>query len=194
MSQIGFLTIFVKKIKKQKNIFGKIAKKFETKFLLNDLEIHARNTGGMLKDDKKKYRKIWNIDENYDDYWYFRKFYRKDLDLYTRLQYLDFHTFLHDDIFTKLDRVSMSVSLECRVPYMKKEIVEYCFSLSQKVRIHNNQLKGLMKEAFKDILPVEIYNREKKGFSIPFYSWKSLKGKDSTRQDKILRDFGIRLE
>lgn len=47
-----------------------------------------------------------------------------------RLQYLDFHTYLHDDIFTKVDRVSMAVSLECRVPFMKKEIIEYSFSLN----------------------------------------------------------------
>ncbi len=125
------------------------------------------------------------------EYWYFRKFYKKDLDLYTRLQYLDFHTYLHDDIFTKVDRVSMAVSLECRVPFMKKEIIEYSFSLNYKVRIYNNELKGVMKEAFRNILPSEIIDRDKKGFSIPMNKWKKLVENNLKKQEKILIDFGI---
>ena len=188
---LRFLKVVTKKLKKQKNILGKIARRVETQFLLNDLEIYTRLMGGMLKDEKEKYRKLWNIDEDYDDYWYFRKFYKKDLDLYTRLQYLDFHTYLHDDIFTKVDRVSMAVSLECRVPFMKKEIIEYSFSLNYKVRIYNNELKGVMKEAFRNILPSEIIDRDKKGFSIPMNKWKKLVENNLKKQEKILIDFGI---
>ena len=188
---LRFLKVVTKKLKKQKNILGKIARRVETQFLLNDLEIYTRLMGGMLKDEKEKYRKLWNIDEDYDDYWYFRKFYKKDLDLYTRLQYLDFHTYLHDDIFTKVDRVSMAVSLECRVPFMKKEIIEYSFSLNYKVRIYNNELKGVMKEAFRNILPSEIIDRDKKGFSIPMNKWRKLVENNLKKQEKILIDFGI---
>ena len=188
---LRFLKVVTKKLKKQKNILGKIARRVETQFLLNDLEIYTRLMGGMLKDEKEKYRKLWNIDEDYDDYWYFRKFYKKDLDLYTRLQYLDFHTYLHDDIFTKVDRVSMAVSLECRVPFMKKEIIEYSFSIKKEVRIYQDELKGVMKEAFREILPIEVIERDKKGFSIPLHSWKDIVGSDTTRQEKILKDFGV---
>lgn len=190
---LRFLKVFTKPLKKQKNILGKIARKIESQFFLDDFEIYTRLMGGMLKDEKEKYRKLWNIDKNYDDYWYFRKFYKKDLDLYTRLQYLDFHTYLHDDIFTKVDRVSMAVSLECRVPFMKKEIIEYSFSLQKEVRIYQDELKGVMKEAFREILPVEIIDRDKKGFSIPLHSWKNIVGSDLTRQEKILNDFGVRI-
>lgn len=188
---LRFLNVFTRALKKQKNILGKIARRVETQFLLNDLEIYTRLMGGMLKDEKEKYRKLWNIDEDYDDYWYFRKFYKKDLDLYTRLQYLDFHTYLHDDIFTKVDRVSMAVSLECRVPFMKKEIIEYSFSLKNGVRIYQNELKGAMKEAFRDILPIEIVERDKKGFSIPLHNWKSLIDNDITKQEKFLNNWKI---
>jgi len=188
---VRFLKVFTRPLKKQKNILGKIAKRVEAQFLLDDIEMYTRLMGGMLKDEKEKYRKLWNIYEDYDDYWYFGKYYKKDLDLYTRLQYLDFHTYLHDDIFTKVDRVSMAVSLECRVPFMKKEIIEYSFSLNHKVRIHNNELKGAMKESFREILPREIINRDKKGFSIPLHSWKDLVGSGVTRQEKILSDFGV---
>lgn len=191
LSYLRFFKVFTKPLKKQKNILGKVARRIETQFLLDDFEIYTRLMGGMLKDEKEKYRELWSIDENYDDYWYFRKFYKKDLDLYTRLQYLDFHTYLHDDIFTKVDRVSMAVSLECRVPFMKKEIIEYSFSLNYKVRIYNNELKGVMKEAFRNILPSEIIDRDKKGFSIPMNKWRKLVENNLKKQEKILIDFGI---
>lgn len=188
---IRFLKVFTKSLKKQKNIFGKIVRRIETQFLLDDFERYTRLMGGMLKDEKEKYRKNWNIDDDYDDYWYFRKYYKKDLDLYTRLQYLDFHTYLHDDIFTKVDRVSMAVSLECRVPFMKKEIIEYSFSLKKEVRIYNDELKGAMKEAFNGILPIKIIERDKKGFSIPMNKWRKLVENNLKKQEKILIDFGI---
>ena len=186
-----FFKVFTKPQKKQKNIIGKIARRLETQFLLDDFELYARLMGGMLKDEKEKYRKLLGIEQDYDDYWYFRKFYKKDLDVYTRLQYLDFHTYLHDDIFTKVDRASMAVSLECRVPFMKKELVEYSFSLHHKVRIYNKVLKGAMKEAFKEILPLQIIKRDKKGFSIPVHRWKNLVDNDNFIQEKILNDFRV---
>ena len=162
--------------------------------MLEDLEVYTRLMGGMIKDEKVRYKELWNIDVDYDDYWYFKKFYKKDLDIYTRLQYLDFHTYLHDDILTKVDRASMAVSLECRVPFLSKELIEYSFSLKKEVRIYNNELKGVMKEAFKDILPIEIIERDKKGFSIPSASWKSLNSDSVTRQEKILNDlYGIKV-
>jgi len=187
---LRFLRFFTKFLKKQNNIVGKIGRRIERQFLLNDFELYTKLMGGMLTDEKLKYKKLWNIDENYDDYWYFKKFYKKDLDLYTRLQYMDFHTYLHDDILTKVDRASMVVSLECRVPFLSKELIEYSFSLNEKVRIYNGELKGVMKEAFKDNLPIDIIERDKKGFSIPLHSWKELLHSKLYSQEKILKLFG----
>ena len=87
----------------------------------------------------------------------------------------------------------MAVSLECRVPFMKKEIVEYSFSLKHEVRIYDNELKGVMKEAFNKILPNDIIERDKKGFSIPLYSWKDLTGNRVNIQEKILEEFGVKI-
>lgn len=188
---LRFLRVFTNSLKKQKKMLGKIARRIEAQFLLDEFEMYTRLMGGMLKDEKENYRKLWNIDADYDVYWYFRKYYKKELDLYTRLQYLDFHTYLHDDIFTKVDRASMAVSLECRVPFMKKEIIEYAFSLQKEVRIYQDELKGVMKEAFREILPIEIINRGKKGFSIPLRYWKTLVDQDKMRQERILNDFGF---
>ena len=162
-------------------------------YILNDLELHTRLMDGITKPGKKEYMKAWEIPDDYDDYWFFRKYYRKDLDIYTRLQFLDFHTFLPDDILTKVDRVSMQVSLECRVPLLSKELIEYLFSLKPEVRLYNGELKGAMKEAFKDILPDEILNRGKKGFSIPMSSWKDdvLKSSNNPKEFVLERIFNI---
>ena len=190
-SSLRFLKVFIIPFKKQNNILGRVARRLESQFLLDDVELYTRSMGGMLKDEKGKYKKLWDIDDNYDDYWYFKNFYKKDLDIYTRLQYLDFHTYLHDDILTKVDRVSMAVSLECRIPFLSKEIIEYSFSLKKEVRIYKDELKGIMKEAFKDNLPIEIIERDKKGLGIPLHSWKDLIGNKETRQEKILSYFQI---
>ncbi len=171
---------------KQK-IIGRIANKIQY-FLLDDLELYTKLLmGGLIKEEKKEYANIFGIPEGYDDYWYFRKYYRKDLSLFTRLQYLDFHTYLPDDVLTKVDRASMSVSLEARVPFLSKKIIEFIFSVPEEIRYVDGKLKGLLKYAYKDILPLEIIDREKKGFGVPTGNWDKLfmVGKVS-RQEQVL--------
>jgi len=150
---------------------GKLAEKLQFNFFLDDLELYTKLLGGLLKDEKKRYALLWNIPPDYDDYWHFRKYYREALPLLTRLQYLDLHTYLPDDILTKVDRVSMAVSLEARVPLLSKEIIEFAFSVPEETRYLNGELKGLMKRAYRGILPDEIIRRDKKGFSIPSGGW-----------------------
>ena len=117
-------------------------------------------------------------------------FYKQDLDIYTRLQYLDFHTFLPDACLAKVDRTSMAVSLECRVPFLSKEIIEYCFSLKDNTRLYNSELKGAMKETFKGILPSEVINRDKKGFSAPLQGvFEKMDLDDMFMQEKFLKKY-----
>lgn len=170
-------------------IFRPIVDFVEIYLILDDLGIYTRLLGGMTKSEKIKYRKLWNIDEGYDDYWHFRRFYNPKLTVYKRLQLLDFHTYLPDDIFTKVDRVSMKVSLECRVPFMKKELIEYLFSLPDEIRILDGELKGLLKKSFSVEIPEEIQLREKKGFSIPLRKWTNFTGPFRNRQFKVLSLF-----
>ena len=86
----------------------------------------------------------------------------------------------------------MSVSLECRVPFLEKELVEFAFSLPEDIIYANNNLKGFLKYAYKDILPPTILNRGKRGFNIPLKQWdnKFLKGNYS-KQERILQIFGL---
>ena len=85
----------------------------------------------------------------------------------------------------------MAVSLECRVPLLKKELIEYCFSLNQNVRIANGELKGVMKRTFDKYLPDEITHRSKRGFSIPLKKWSNLLDGKDTKQEKILAEFNL---
>lgn len=121
-------------------------------------------------------RKRWKISKSYDPYWYFRKYYVEDLPTYTRMRYLDLKTYLPETVLTKVDRVSMAVSLEARVPFLAQRIVEFGFSLSQEEYLSDGELKGCLKDAYKEVIPQEIMFGIKKGFGLPGnYLWKEKK-------------------
>lgn len=194
LKNLSFLKKIISDLSFKKFFFNQTLKKLDIIFTNDEVEQYALIRGAVPKKQKLKYKKAWNITHDYDDFWYYRKFYKKELDLYTRLQYVDFHTYLPDDILTKVDRVSMSVSLECRVPFLKKEVIEYSFSLKPNVRIYNQSLKGILKETFNQHLPKEIIQRGKRGFSIPLHTWKGLLKNHKSKQEKILDDFNFYVE
>ncbi|MEO2017155.1 MAG: asparagine synthase-related protein, partial [Fuerstiella sp.] len=111
--------------------------------------------------------RLLEIDDDYDDCWHYRQHWRADLPVLTRLQYLDFHTYLPDDILTKVDRASMAASLEVRVPFLSRRLIEFAFSLPESVRYDGKRLKGILKHAYQKRLPSAILSRPKKGFSTP---------------------------
>ena len=153
---------------------------------------YAKFFSGLTYEEKMLYRHFWQIPKDYNDYWYFEKFDHPNLPHRTRLQYIDFHTFMHDDVLTKVDRVSMAVSLEVRVPLLSRELIEFCFSLPEKIRFKDQQLKGILKSAYQSILPDTIINRSKKGFGAPISHWKKQDGKKySSFQEDILALFGL---
>lgn len=156
---------------------------------LDELELYTKLMGGFIKEEKKDLAQKLSIPDDYDDYWYFRKYYKQELSVYHRLRYLDFHTYLPDDILTKVDRVSMAVSLECRVPFLSKAIIEYVFTLPDSIVLYQNQLKGIMKAAFKDTIPNAITNRPKEGFNLPSGTWgKNIRAGYNSRFDRIVRE------
>jgi asparagine synthase (glutamine-hydrolysing) len=161
----------------------------ERTFLLNDFELYTRLMGGLLRHEKGELREAWEIPADYDDYWVFRRWWRDDLPPLKRMQYLDFHTYLPDDILTKVDRASMAVALECRVPLLDTSLVEFAFSLPERVLYAGGELKGLLKRAYADVLPPEIIHRPKKGFSIPVRHWRrEIMGQARTKQENILQE------
>ncbi|HPG83041.1 MAG TPA: asparagine synthase C-terminal domain-containing protein, partial [bacterium] len=86
-------------------------------------------------------------------------------------EYVDIVTYLADDIMVKVDRMSMAVSLEARAPFLDYRLVEFCASLPPHLRLNGKRSKYILKRAFRGILPDEILDRRKEGFSIPIKSW-----------------------
>jgi asparagine synthase (glutamine-hydrolysing) len=78
---------------------------------------------------------------------------------------------LPDDMLTKVDRATMAVSLEARVPLLDRAVVEFMARLPSDRKVHGWQLKRLLKRSVHGILPDNIVNRKKAGFSIPVSAW-----------------------
>ncbi len=95
-------------------------------------------------------------------------------DLMNLLSLVDIHTYLVDDILTKVDRASMAVSLEVRVPLLDHRLVEFAVSLPSSYKVRNGNGKRLLKAVSAQFIPPSILNRPKRGFAIPVEPW--LKG------------------
>jgi asparagine synthase (glutamine-hydrolysing) len=83
----------------------------------------------------------------------------------------DFYGYLHDDNLCKVDRAAMSVSLETRVPFLDKNVINFASSLPFKYKIKNNETKWILKEALFKNVPKELFDRPKAGFAIPIHEW-----------------------
>ena len=91
----------------------------------------------------------------------------KDSDAVSRRMRLECLTYLPDDILVKLDRASMSWSLEARSPLLDYRIVEYAFSLPQRYKFAGGVRKKILKDILYDLVPKELFDRPKQGFNIP---------------------------
>jgi asparagine synthase (glutamine-hydrolysing) len=100
---------------------------------------------------------------------YFRN--ASDFDVLARQQYVDIKTYLVDDILTKVDRMSMAVSLEARVPLLDHRIVEFAVNLPPQMKLRRGQTKVILRKAMANRLPSEVLNKPKQGFSIPLKHW-----------------------
>lgn len=98
-------------------------------------------------------------------------FYLKEYPAVTAAQYIDLHTYLVDDILTKVDRASMSCGVEVRVPLLDYELVELAFQMDCGLQYRNNERKALLKSAVRHLLPGEILTTRKKGFGVPMSAW-----------------------
>jgi asparagine synthase (glutamine-hydrolysing) len=84
---------------------------------------------------------------------------------------LDMKLVLPNDMLTKVDLMSMANGLEVRVPFLDFEFVNYIFSLPSHYKITGSLRKRIVKDAFRDLLPEELYHRPKKGFEVPLLKW-----------------------
>ncbi len=84
---------------------------------------------------------------------------------------IDYKTYLCDDILTKIDRATMSVSLEGREPLLDYTIIEFAARLPSQYKYKNENKKYILKEITHKYLPKEIMDRPKMGFGVPIYDW-----------------------
>ncbi len=94
-----------------------------------------------------------------------------DFDQMAQQQYVDVKTYLVDDILTKVDRMSMAVSLEARVPLLDHRIVEFAMNLPPQLKLQGGRTKVLLRKAVGDMLPAPVLDKPKEGFSIPLKHW-----------------------
>lgn len=84
---------------------------------------------------------------------------------------IDYQTYLPDDIMQKVDRASMTSSLEGREPFLDHNVIEWAAQLPDDFKYHNGIKKHILREIVYDYIPKELLDRPKMGFAIPIEDW-----------------------
>jgi asparagine synthase (glutamine-hydrolysing) len=87
------------------------------------------------------------------------------------MSYVDLNLRLPELLLMRVDKMSMGVSLEGRVPFLDHEFVAYAMSIPAEVKMRDGTLKHILKKAVRGVIPDELIDRPKQGFGVPVHEW-----------------------
>jgi len=108
---------------------------------------------------------------------------------YNKQLYTDIKLYLASDLLVKIDRTSMMNSLETRSPFLDHKLVEFSATIPFKNKMKRLSMKYLLKKSLKDLLPKEILNKPKQGFSVPIGKWFKHELRDVSEQILLSKRF-----
>ncbi len=113
-----------------------------------------------------------------------------------KASWMEFNMYMQDQLLRDADVMSMAHGVEIRVPFLDDEVIKSAFSISHTLKYKGTISKELLIDSFKTILPKEIWDRPKMGFSFPFAEWlrnssyvKELQQSNNAHTKKVVKDF-----
>ena len=85
--------------------------------------------------------------------------------------YVDTRTWLPDDLLVKADKMTMANSVELRVPLLDHKLLEFAATLPSNFKVNGFSMKYIAKRCLRKQIPVEILERKKAGFPVPYENW-----------------------
>jgi len=164
--QVAKINALLPKSLKQTNIEEKY-NKFKRAIGSESLEEMFRNASSYV--DANEIQKFLKIDVNSKSYAPFTM--QRELTFMDNMMLTDYKTFMVDDVLTKVDRATMTVSLEGREPLLDHRIIEFMARVPIKLKYKNKQGKYLAREILYKHIPKEMIDKPKAGFQIPLGEW-----------------------
>ncbi len=123
------------------------------------------------EEEKRPFLKTFDANQHYMQVT--APFYQRSvgLDSTTRMQDLDMHTWLVDDLLHNADRTTMASSIELRAPFVDKEVFRVAAQIPTALKFKHNTTKYLLRKAAEEFVPEHVLYREKLGFPVPIRFW-----------------------
>ncbi len=158
------------------NFLIRRGKKLEDRFVGNAFIFNNKEVNKILK-SKRKTKGFQDLTAPY-----YEKV--KDKDEITKMQYIDFNFWLIGDILLKADKMSMANSLEVRVPFLDRPLIDYALGLPVEFKTDKFKTKKIFRDIAGEVLEDKVSNKKKLGFPVPIREW--MKDEDIYKQIKSL--------